>query len=98
MGGAQGENPHKALCRREIALSLKELISKASKCLKYGGRLAVCHRADRLADLFCEMRANNIEPKRLQPVCAGKKKPYLVTVEGVKGGKKGLNFMPPLEN
>ena len=56
------------------------------------------HRADRLTDIICEMRKNNIEPKRLQFVTGGKKEPYLLLIEGVKGGKSGIKIESNLQN
>ncbi len=82
-----------AMCRAEVYLPLSELISSVSKCLKFGGRVCMCHRADRLIDIVTEMRKNNIEPKRLQTVSAKNKEPYLVLIEGVKGGKSGLKIL-----
>ena len=87
-----------AVCRTELELSLKELIKAISKSLKFGGRTAIVHRADRLCDIITEMRNNNIEPKRLQPVSGGKKEPYLIMIEGVKGGKSGLKLLNVMEN
>ncbi|MBQ5810171.1 MAG: DegV family EDD domain-containing protein, partial [Clostridia bacterium] len=49
--GAHDKDDSVAICRREVALSLDELITAISKCLKYGGRTAIVHRADRLADM-----------------------------------------------
>ncbi len=92
------QSEQKALCRTELALTLPELIGSISKCLKFGGRVALCHRADRLSDVICEMRKNNIEPKRLQTVSGGKKEPYLFLIEGVKGGKSGIKIYQNLEN
>ncbi|MBQ8426775.1 MAG: methyltransferase [Clostridia bacterium] len=89
---------HIAMCRAEITLNLSELILAIGKCLKFGGRCAIVHRADRLVDVFSEMRKNNIEPKRLQTVRGGKKEPYLILVEGVKGGKSGIKIMSEKEN
>ena len=54
------------------------------------------HRADRLADIISEMRKNNIEPKRLQFVSGLNKKPYLLLIEGVKGGKPFLKVDDPI--
>ncbi len=87
-----------AKCRTEITLSLAELTLAMGKCLKFGGRCAIIHRADRLVDVLAELRKNNIEPKRLQTVRGAKKEPYLVLVEGVKGGKTGLKIMSEMEN
>ncbi len=81
-----------AICRTEVELSLSELIKSIAKCLKYSGRVALCHRADRLVDVMIEMRNNGIEPKRLQFVSSGNKEPYLFMIEGVKGGKNGIKI------
>ena len=97
----RGENDaerHIAICRREIELNLNELICAFSRTLKFGGRVCMVHRADRLADIICLMREKNIQPKRLQFVCGGKKEPYVVLVEGVKGGKPGLRVMNQIGN
>ncbi len=91
--GLEGELAHIDICKREVTLSLTELINVASKCLKFGGRFCMVHRADRLADAICQMRAFNIEPKRLQMVQAKDKAPYLFMIEGVKGGKSGLKVL-----
>ena len=88
-----------AACRREIYLDLKELVTAIKNGLKFGGRACIVHRADRLIDLVCLMRENGIEPKRIVPVLPkGGKKPYLVFVEGVKGGKSGLELCSETEN
>ena len=57
------------------------------------------HRADRLAEIFTALSNRGIEPKRMQLV-SGKAndKPYLVLVEGTKGGKHGLEVLPTLIN
>ena len=96
--GFSAEEYKIAVCKAEIELTLAELIKAVSKCLKFGGRFCVVHRADRLCELFYEMKNHNIEPKKMQLVYGGKKEPYLVLVEGVKGGKSGLKVMRPIEN
>lgn len=96
--GAHDKDESLAICRREVELSLEELISAISTCLKYGGRTAMVHRADRLADIVCTMRKYNIEPKRIQFVKSGDKEPYLLLIEGVKGGKSGIRVMNFAEN
>lgn len=87
-----------ALCRTEIALPLEELILSVSKCLKFGGRINLVHRADRLIDIITEMKKRNIEPKKLQFVSGGEKPPYLLMIEGVKGGKSGIKILPTIVN
>lgn len=87
-----------AVCRTEIALELKELIYSASRALKFGGRINIVHRADRLSDIIYEMKTHGIEPKKLQFVSGGKKEPYLFMIEGVKGGKSGMKIQNNIEN
>ena len=87
-----------AICKSEIYLPLKDLVKVIAKCLKFGGRVNMVNRADRLADVFNEFKENNIEPKKLQFVSAKGKKPYLFMVEGVKGGKSGLNVLENAQN
>lgn len=96
--GFYEENDAIAICRTELKLSLEELIFSIGKALKYGGRVNLVHRADRLTDIICEMKKNNIEPKRLQFVTGGKKEPYLLLIEGVKGGKSGIKIENNLQN
>lgn len=81
-----------AVCRREICLPLSELIVAIKNGLKFGGRVCLVHRSDRLIDVVCAMRENGIEPKRIVPVAPKGKDPYLVLIEGVKGGKSGLKL------
>lgn len=98
-GGFENKDEKKALCRKELSLSLAELTEKAAKCLKFGGRFALCHRADRAAEVICTLHEYNIEPKRIQFV-SGKEgaEPYLLLVEGTLGGKKGVKILPTIVN
>ncbi len=88
--GLVNENEKIAMCRSELTLNVKELIYAVSRCLKFGGRVCLVHRAERLTDVMVEMRNRNIEPKRIQFVSGKNKTPYLVMIEGVKGGKSGV--------
>lgn len=97
--GFSNRDDKKAICRKEILLTFQELAKTASRCLKFGGRFAFCHRADRLAELIFTLKQNNLEPKRLQFV-KGKEgdKAYLLLMECTKGGKEGIDVMPDLIN
>ena len=89
----------KGICKEEVYLSLNELISVSAKKLKFGGRIDMVHRADRLSDIFVTMKSNGIEPKKMQFISGSKEKePYLVMVEGVKGGKSGLKVLNTIIN
>ncbi len=96
--GASHENESIAMCKREIYLPLDDLIKSVSRCLKFGGRINMCHRADRLGDVIFTLKKHNIEPKKLQTVSAIGKEPYLILIEGVKGGKSGIKILENLFN
>ena len=98
-GGFENADPVKAVCRKELALPLEELVSAAARCLKFGGRFALVHRADRLAEVLCTLHEKGLEPKKLQLV-AGKEgaKPYLALIAAKKGAKSGLEVLPTLFN
>ena len=87
-----------AICRTEVELSLEELILAISKALKFGGRVNLVHRADRLVEVITTLKAHGIEPKRLQFVSGGQKEPYLFLMEGVKGGKSGIKILNTITN
>lgn len=93
-----GEKNKNETERTETSVTLKELFFAVSRALKYGGRVDIVHRADRLADIICTMREFGIEPKTLAPLSAKGKKPYCVLLEGVKGGKSGLSILNTIYN
>ncbi len=85
------------LARHEVSCALNDVANAANYLLKYGGRLCLCHRPERLCDVLESMRASNIEPKRLRFVQQrSKTAPWLLLVDGKKGAKKGLKILPPL--
>ena len=97
--GFDNDEYEKAVCRKEITLTLKEIAKAASFALKFGGRICMLHRADRIAEVCYELKAVNIEVKKMQFVggrCGSK--PYLVMVEGVKGGKPGCEILQTIVN
>lgn len=98
-GGFENDEYEKAICRKEITVTLQEIAQAAAFALKFGGRLALLNRADRLAEVCYTLKQVNIEVKRIRFV-AGKAgaKPYLVMVEGVKGGKPACDVLPTLVN
>ena len=98
-GGFDNESYEKAICRKEITLNLVEIAKAAAFALKFGGRIAMVHRADRVAEVCYTLKQVNIEVKRLQFV-SGKDgdTPYLVLIEGVKGGKPSCKVSPTLVN
>ena len=98
-GGFENADYKKAVCRKEITVTLADIVDAARRALKFGGRLALVNRADRLAEVLYAMKSRGIEPKRLQFVCGREgAKPYLLLVEGAKGAKEGMEILPALVN
>ncbi len=97
--GAGLKNPDKVDCvaRHEVACKLEDIIFVASKLLQTSGRLCMCHRPERLAELIRLMSFHKIEPKRLRLVCQRKgEEPWLVLVEGKRCANTGLRIEPTL--
>lgn len=89
--------PERAQARTELSCTIDDVCAAARYLLRYGGRLCVCHRPERLCDLICAMRAAGIEPKRMRMVQrTSTSAPWLVLVEGKRGGKNTLVVEPPL--
>ena len=98
-GGFDNDEYCKAVCRKEITINLKEIAKAASFALKFGGRLCMLHRADRLAEVCYTLHEVGIEVKKIQFVggrCGSK--PYLVMIEGVKGGKPCSEILETIHN
>ena len=79
--------------RSEERCVLAELCAAAGRLVKNGGRFALCHRPERLVDVLCALRDNNLEPKRLKLAAHGPEyPPSLMLVEAVKQGKPGVKI------
>lgn len=85
------------IARHEIMCNINDVCRAASRLLKFGGKLCLCNRPERLADVICAMRANNIEPKLLRFVSkTPSDAPWLFLIEGRLGGKPFMKAMPTL--
>ncbi|MBP3761022.1 MAG: methyltransferase [Ruminococcus sp.] len=88
--------PHK-IARHEILCNIDDVCRSAEKLLKFGGRLCICNRPERLADVISAMKKHNIEPKRLRFVSKSPESPpWLFLIEGKKGSKPFMQIMPQL--
>lgn len=85
------------IARHEILCNIYDVCAAAKKLLKFGGRLCICNRPERLADCMDAMRASGIEPKRLRFVAKDPESaPWLFLLEGKKGSKPFLQIEPQL--
>lgn len=79
------------IARHETSLELTDVFFAASRLLKFGGRICICLRPERLTEAMCGMREAKIEPKRLRFVSQRDgKMPWLFLLEGKKGRNPGL--------
>lgn len=94
--GKEGEGPRGA-ARHDGSLTLCDLAAAAKWGLRWGGRLCVCLRTERMAEAMEIFRQNGMEPKRLRLVQSGAEKPpYLFLLECRYGGRPGLSAEPTL--
>lgn len=95
--GQKNRNEYVAIARFEIMCTMEEVVSAASRLVKSGGKVAVVHRASRLAELLSVLRAHRLEPKRLRMVHprAGEEA-NMVLVEAMRDANPDLRVLPPL--
>jgi tRNA1Val (adenine37-N6)-methyltransferase len=95
--GYKNELTPKLIARHEVMCNIYDVMQAADKMLKYGGRLYMVHRAERLADIFEAARGAHLEPKHLRMVHSTQdKEANLVLIEFMKGGKPSLKVDKPL--
>ncbi|HEY1233109.1 MAG TPA: tRNA1(Val) (adenine(37)-N6)-methyltransferase [Candidatus Binatia bacterium] len=95
--GRLSANRERQMARHEIAGGLAEFLGAGVFLLRASGRMAMVYDAVRGVDLLTSMRHAGLEPKRLRLVhsFAGAKA-SLVLVEAIKGGRSGVEVLPPL--
>ena len=95
--GETSDNDEIAIATHEIKTNLAKIVESSAKLLKFGGKIFMVHRCDRLASIIFELKKNNLEPKVMRVVYPKKNKaPNLVLIEAKKGAKAGLIIKEPL--
>lgn len=95
--GKMNESSSVQIARHEILCTLEDVIKSSAYLLKNGGRFYLVHRAERLVDIFTNMRKYKLEPKKLTWVSADSNAaPSLVLVEAQKDRSSGLIVTAPL--
>ncbi len=96
--GILSELTSQQIARHEVSCNIYDVCSAAKKLLRFGGRLCLCQRPERLADVIDAMKKAGIEPKRLRfCVKNAHEAPWLFLIEGKKGAKPFLRVEPVLE-
>ena len=95
--GKRNTSDRKYIARHEVMGGIDDFCAAAYRLLKHGGKFYCVWRPDRLVGLLCAMRANRLEPKIMQTVCANtESEPSMVLVMAQKGGNEGLITPPTL--
>jgi len=95
--GARATTTGIADAREESLCTLDDICKAAGYLLRWGGRFALVHRPERLAEIMVSMHTHGIEPKRLRMVTqTAARAPSLILIEGRRGGNPGLEILAPL--
>ena len=90
-GGIKNDEEYATIARHETFCNMNDIAKSAARLLRFGGKLCICHRPERVFDAMYSMRENGIEPKTLRFVSKkGDTQPWLVLIEGKRGAKNGL--------
>ncbi len=95
--GLKNKDDAVTIARHEVLCDIDDVCKAAARNLKFGGRLCICNRPERLCDTMYAMKQNGIEPKRLRMVQkTPTSDPWLFLIEGKKGSKPYLKVEAPL--
>ena len=95
--GAQALTDARRTARSEVSCTLEDICAAARRLLRWGGRMALVLRTERLAELMELTRRHGLEPKRLRMIQnTAQSAPGLFLLECRRGGKTGLTVEAPL--
>lgn len=96
-GGIVTNNIQQAVARHEIECTMADVAASAARLLRFGGRLCLIHRPERLAEIFDLLKQNNLEPKRVQMIHPSyNSPPTMVLIEAMLGARPKLVFDSPI--
>jgi len=89
--GLRSADKSAEIARHDGSCSLEEACAAGTALLRFGGRLCLCCRPERLVALLAAMSLSGAEPKRLRLAAKNPQSPpWLALVEARRGGKPGL--------
>lgn len=87
----------KNIARHEVCGNIDDFCACANRLLKHGGNFYVVYRPDRMTDLICALRNNNLEPKKITYIYPNSTTPpCLLLVSAKLGGKSGITVTEPI--
>jgi len=91
------QNAFLTIARHEVYCTLEDVIKACKLYAKPGGKVAMVHRPERLADIITLFRKYKIEPKRLRFVYPKRDRAAnMLLIEGTRDGKASMDILPPL--
>jgi tRNA1Val (adenine37-N6)-methyltransferase len=97
LSGRVSPDREKSIARHEVRATVGDFVRAGAYLLPIKGRMAFIYSAGRAMDLLEVMRDRAIEPKRVRMVHSfAATRASLILVEGVKGGRSGIEVLPPL--
>ena len=95
--GRLNPHPEKAIARHELTVTLSQLVQAAQHLLRRRGRLVMVYHPSRLPELFAQLEAAHLRPRRMRLVHATQQAPAsIVLVEAIRDGRDALTVLPPL--
>lgn len=95
--GAESPDATRRTARSEINCTLDDVLCTAARLLRWGGRLCLVFRTERMAELMEAARRRGLEPKRLRFIQnTADAAPSLFLLECRRGGHTGLQVEAPL--
>jgi tRNA1Val (adenine37-N6)-methyltransferase len=95
--GRINPDQQRAVARHEIRATLKDLTQTARRILRPFGHFLTIYTADRMTDLFSQLRFASLEPKFLRTIHSTRRsEAKLILVDALKGGSPGLKVGPSL--
>ena len=95
--GKANINDEKNIARHEVCGDINDFCACAKRLLKHGGNFYVVYRPDRMTDLICALRNNNLEPKKITFIYPNSTTPpCLLLVSAKLVGKSGITVTEPV--
>ena len=94
--GFENDTYFETIARSEVKCTIDDVAGAMARCLKFGGRYYLIHRADRLCDVIAALKKHGLEPKQIQLIYGGPdKEAKLVLIGGTRGANSGVRILLP---
>jgi len=95
--GRLNPHPEKAIARHELTVTLPQLVYAVRHLLCRRGLLIMVYHPSRLPELYAQLEAAHLRPRRMRLVHATAQVPAsMVLVEAIYEGRDALTVLPPL--